>query len=340
MKISNKRLLSMLLALVMVFSLAACSSKTANQTEGSAANEDSEVAETGYTPVSITNNDLTITYEKAPERVIPYSYSTAEILVALGVGDRIIGIAATHSRIEDMQEQYISELEKIPVLTDGLISLEGALEADPDLVIGDVYNFMERNCGAREDYLNAGVNVYIQEGTYVEGATYENTYNDIINLGKIFGVEDRAEELVSEMKQTVSDVESKVADLDPVSVFLYDSGEGTLYSVGKDSLESMIAKTAGGENIFSDVDGHYVDVSVEAVLEKNPDAIIVFDYFVEDGKDADGKVDYLKSLPEWADVPAIKNNNILVVPYANITPSLENAVLTQTIAEFLHADAF
>jgi len=334
------KLVSMILAVVMTFSLAGCVPTSTTPSASATGTSNEKSTATSYEPVTITCMQRTTTYKKAPERVIAFSFSTAEMLIALGLKDKLVGIATTHTRIEDVQEKYTSDLKDIPILADGILSLEGALKTNPDFCIGDCYNFMAKNSGTPEDYNKAGVNVYIQEGTYVEGATYENTYNDILNLGKIFNVQDRANKLVEEMKAKISQVESKVDNLNAISAFIYDSGEGTLQSVGRDSLESNIVKAAGGKNIFSDTEGHYIEVSTESVIERNPEVIIILDFFDEGGKDGNGKAAYLKGLPEMANVPAIKNNRIIVIPYANITPSLENSSVTEKIAEYLHPDVF
>ena len=79
----------------------------------------------------------------------------------------------------DVLPEYQEAVAAMPFITEGLNSgtpnLETVLDQDPDFVLGTYYNFFPVNCGAPEDYEAAGANVYAQEGTYVAGATLENT---------------------------------------------------------------------------------------------------------------------------------------------------------------------
>ena len=52
--------------------------------------------------------------------------------------------------------------------------------------------------GTADDYKGNNINLYVPEGSYVKNGTIDNTYNDIRNLGKIFGKEDKAEEIISD----------------------------------------------------------------------------------------------------------------------------------------------
>lgn len=216
----------------------------------------------------------------------------------------------------DVLPEYQEAVAAMPFITEGLNSgtpnLETVLDQDPDFVLGTYYNFFPVNCGAPEDYEAAGANVYAQEGTYVAGATLENTYNDILNLGQIFHVEERAQELVAEMRAQADEITTKLAETEPVSTFVYDSGEGTMLSIGGVGLENELLTLAGGANIFADQESRYFDASIENIIEANPSAIIVYDYSIS--ADSEQKIEYLKSLSELSEVDAIKNDKIIVLP--------------------------
>ena len=216
----------------------------------------------------------------------------------------------------DVLPEYQEAVAAMPFITEGLNSgtpnLETVLDQDPDFVLGTYYNFFPVNCGAPEDYEAAGANVYAQEGTYVAGATLENTYNDILNLGQIFHVEERAQELVAEMRAQADEITTKLAETEPVSTFVYDSGEGTMLSIGGVGLENELLALAGGANIFADQESRYFDASIENIIEANPSAIIVYDYSIS--ADSEQKIEYLKSLSELSEVDAIKNDKIIVLP--------------------------
>ena len=238
--------------------------------------------------------------------------------------------------------EYQEAVAAMPFITEGLNSgtpnLETVLDQDPDFVLGTYYNFFPVNCGAPEDYEAAGANVYAQEGTYVAGATLENTYNDILNLGQIFHVEERARELVAEMRAQADEITTKLAETEPVSTFVYDSGEGTMLSIGGVGLENELLTLAGGANIFADQESRYFDASIENIIEANPSAIIVYDYSIS--ADSEQKIEYLKSLSELSEVDAIKNDKIIVLPIYTVFPGMQNVRAIQLMAEGLHPELF
>lgn len=242
----------------------------------------------------------------------------------------------------DVLPEYQEAVAAMPFITEGLNSgtpnLETVLDQDPDFVLGTYYNFFPVNCGAPEDYEAAGANVYAQEGTYVAGATLENTYNDILNLGQIFHVEERARELVAEMRAQADEITTKLAETEPVSTFVYDSGEGTMLSIGGVGLENELLTLAGGANIFADQESRYFDASIENIIEANPSAIIVYDYSIS--ADSEQKIEYLKSLSELSEVDAIKNDKIIVLPIYTVFPGMQNVRAIQLMAEGLHPELF
>lgn len=237
-------------------------------------------------PVVIENMGRTTTYEEAPETAVALSYSIAEIMVALGLEDKIVAIAPSMYILDQVSEEYRETVGSFPVLEGsyGVPTLETVLDTGAEFVFGDAYSFYASGVGTAEDFEAAGVNIYATEGTYVEDATFENIYNDIINIGKIFRVEERAEELVAQLREREASVEASVAGLEPVRVFYFDSDTGSgvdMSTVGNTGLQSLMLEMAGAENIFSDVEGQFVAVSWEDVVDRDPEYIIVCDYYGE-----------------------------------------------------------
>lgn len=293
-------------------------------------------------PVVINNNSRETTYVKAPERAVCLSYNTAEFLAALGLEDKVVATAPGMYEIEDVLPAYRKAVESMPLMKEGLTkgtpNLETVLSYEPDFVIGTYYNFMPVNCGAPEDYEKIGAGTYATEGTYVEGATLQNTYNDILNLGRIFHVEDRAEALVAQMKADAEEIAAKVKSSEPVRTFVYDSGEGKLYSIGGMALENELLTLGGGKNVFENEKKHYFATSLEAVIDANPQAIIVLEYKVNG--DTQGKLNYLKGQNELKDVDAIKNDRFILVSSASVFPSVQNVEAIKNIAAGLHPELF
>ena len=292
-------------------------------------------------PVVIENMGRTTTYEEAPETAVALSYSIAEIMVALGLEDKIVAIAPSMYILDQVSEEYRETVGSFPVLEGsyGVPTLETVLDTGAEFVFGDAYSFYANSVGTVEDFEAAGVNIYATEGTYVEDATFENIYNDIINIGKIFRVEERAGELVAQLREREAAVEASVAGLDPVRVFYFDSDTGggvDMSTVGNTGLQSLMLEMAGAENIFNDVEGQFVAVSWEDVVDRDPEYIIVCDYYGEGY--ADEKIAELKANPATMDMDAVVNDRFIVVPGMAMFPSLECMDAVELIAAGLHPD--
>ena len=292
-------------------------------------------------PVVIENMGRTTTYEEAPETAVALSYSIAEIMVALGLEDKIVAIAPSMYILDQVSEEYRETVGSFPVLEGsyGVPTLETVLDTGAEFVFGDAYSFYANSVGTVEDFEAAGVNIYATEGTYVEDATFENIYNDIINIGKIFRVEERAEELVAQLREREAAVEASVAGLELVRVFYFDSDTGggvDMSTVGDTGLQSLMLEMAGAENIFSDVEGQFVAVSWEDVVDRDPEYIIVCDYYGEGY--AEEKIAELKANPATMDMDAVVNDRFIVVPGMAMFPSLECMDAVELIAAGLHPD--
>ena len=292
-------------------------------------------------PVVIENMGRTTTYEEAPETAVALSYRIAAIMVAFVLEDKIVPIAPSMYILDQVSEEYRETVGSFPVLEGnyGVPTLETVLDTGAEFVFGDAYSFYASAVGTVEDFEAAGVNIYATEGTYVEDATFENIYNDIINIGKIFRVEERAGELVAQLREREAAVEASVAGLEPVRVFYFDSDTGggvDMSTVGDTGLQSLMLEMAGAENIFSDVEGQFVAVSWEDVVDRDPEYIIVCDYYGEGY--AEEKIAELKANPATMDMDAVVNDRFIVVPGMAMFPSLECMDAVELIAAGLHPD--
>lgn len=320
------------IALVLGASFTACSN-TAKDT----ANKDgkaTEVKATKFTPFEIETYNTVVKYTKVPEKVVSFNAHTTENLFALGLEDKIIGTAYNNAKI---LPQYEEKLKKIPVLAEKYPSMEALLGAGPDFVYGRSSAFGQKGVGTVKDFVDNSIMPYVSKATYTEGATIEDTYEDFRNLGKIFNVEDRAEKIVEKMKNQISEVQKKTSKVDKkIKVFVYDSGNDQAYTAGK-SLQSNIIELAGGKNIFGDLKKTWEKVSWEAVVERNPQCIIINDY----GKvSAEDKIKFLKSNKALKDIDAIKNNKFIILPLPSVFTGIRNGDAVENLAKELYPDLF
>ena len=161
---------------------------------------------------------------------------------------------------------------------------------------------------------------------------FEGLYTDLERLGQIFGVEDRAEELVDEYRTRVAEVRENAPGGDPVPVFLYDSGTDQAFTAAGQVPPTDIIRFAGGENVFGDVEDRWTQVGWEPVVEAEPEVIIVLDY---GDQSAEGKIDFLTSSPATADLPAVQEENFFVLDYNEGISAPATSTAWSPFAEYL-----
>lgn len=317
-----KRAVSLILALVIVVSLAGCGNKkdekTSNVTNSSIKTESVLEKEKKHYPVEIENFDKKTVYEKAPERVIAMDYNAASTLVALGQKDKIIASReAGLLGLDDVSEKYREDIKKIEIpegyLKSPLPPLEVTLSLKPDFILMDSFYFNVPNIfGEYKDYKDNDINILVTAGSLDKKPELNDMYVDIKNLGKIFNVEDEAEKLCKEISNRFNTIKSKVNSSKKYKVMGFDSGDDKPIIAAGNSLENLLIEEAGAKNVFSDINKQFAMVGWENVIEKNPDYIILHE--TPEDKGAKNLINILKNNKELSNVNAVKNEKFIVVP--------------------------
>ncbi|WP_103109081.1 ABC transporter substrate-binding protein [Brevibacillus reuszeri] len=327
------------MALVLIVS--ACGSAATSTTGSQTGTEQAAKTETTIEqpvdnkPVTITTNGIEMTYPEAPKRAVTLNQHVTEIMLALGLADKMVGTAYLDDQIlPELKEAY----DKVPVLADKYPNKEVLMAANPDFVYsGWKSGFGDKGVGSMEDLDKAGIKSYLQESSNKPGPTVVDVFADIQNIGKIFRVEDKANELIGKMKQEMDQTVSKIGSVDkPLQVFVYDSGEDNPFTAANNYMTSLI-KMAGGKNVFDDIQKGWAEVSWEEVVNRKPDVIVVVDY---GDKTVDQKKNLLLTKRELADIPAIQNKRLIVLPLSAASEGVRAPIALKILAEGLYPDKF
>ena len=312
--------------------------KAEEKVESKAEEKTDEVKKDHY-PVEIDNFDHKTVYEKAPERIIAMDYNAASTLVALGQKDKIIASReAGLLSIDDVAEKYREDVKNVPIpegyLKSPFPSLKVNLSLKPDFILMDSFYFNVPDIfGEYKDYIENGINILVTEGSLDKQPEIKDMYVDIMNLGKIFNVEDKAKALCDEIEARFKEVKSKVDTSRKYKVMGFDSGDDKPIVAAGKSLENLLIVEAGGENIFSDIDKQFATVGWEDVIAKNPDYIILHE--TPGDKGAKNLISILKNNKELANVNAIKNEKFIVVPLRYMFSGIYTADAFEMIVEGL-----
>lgn len=287
-----------------------------------------------FKPISIYTYDHYVSFDKAPQKTVSMNSHTTEVMLALGLEDKIIGTAYNNAEI---LPKYKDKFDKIPVLAEKYPSFEVLLDTEADFVYGRSSVFTSSyKCASMDDMIDNKINPYAAKASYTNNADFNDVYEDFYSLGKVFNIENEAALFVEDMKGKIAKVAGKVNGSTPVKVFVYDFGTDKAFTAGK-SLETYIIQTAGGKNIFDDIDKTWSYVNWETVVDRNPDYIVINDYGKTTAKE---KIEFLKSNPMLQDINAIKNDNFITVPLPSVFPGIRVPEAVEDIAKGLHPEAF
>ena len=310
----TKKLLSLLLSAALLVSMVACGSKDAAD-----ANDQQEVVEAGgeqsaHYPVEITSynyegDEITTVYEAAPEKVLAVYQGSIETLLKLGLADRIVAASGLDNEVSDDLKADFATLNYLDVFAP---SKEDAVMMQPDMIFSWGSLFGEKNLGDVDYWIENGTNTYINSNTRRGGhdRTLENEYTDILNLGKIFDVEEKAEALVNEMKAEVQNVIDQTKDAEAKkTVMVLEPISGSITNYGAKSLGGNMVEALGAELSAPEAS----DVGKEDIINADPEVIFVvyMAYSGEDGEDV--KQSQLKLImedPALASLQAVKNGNV------------------------------
>ncbi|NJO82196.1 MAG: ABC transporter substrate-binding protein [Blastochloris sp.] len=182
-------------------------------------------------PLVIDNCGFEVTYQAPPEKAVTMNQAATEIMLALGLEDKLVGTAYLDDIIlPEFEEAYNS----VPVLAVEYPSQEVLFGAEPDFVYGSYSSaFGDEAAGSRESLLELGIGSYVSpvacedRSLRPENLTIDDVFGEIRDIGRIFGVEDRAEALIAEQQAELDAISEALPDTDePITVFWYDSGTG------------------------------------------------------------------------------------------------------------------
>lgn len=246
----------------------------------SASSETDQTAEGEKTqyPLTITTygsdgQELTTTYEKAPEKVLAVYQGSIETMLALGLEDHIAGAAGLDNEVPDDQKSAFSTINYLDEFTP---SLETVTMMEPDMIFSWGSLFGEKTLGDAQGWVDKGTNIYMNSNTRPSDEAYsrtlENEYTDILNIGKIFDVQDRANAIVQEMRDTIESVKEKTADMEekPTTLIL-EAGDGSFRNYGATSLGGDMVTQLGG--VLANPDGS--SLGKEDLIAADPDVIFV-----------------------------------------------------------------
>ena len=296
-----KLILRCAVAAAVLLAVVACSSPAAPVATSTPATP----AAAGSYPVTVASCGRDFSYPKAPSRVVLGYPGTLETLTALGVQNSVYGyVLGSQGTLPAGAPEGIVE-----VSPDYTPSRESMLGARPDLFLGnDEGQVSGEGKVSYDDLTGIGSGVYIMGGYCAKspaGRTLATIKADVTNLGRLFGVDERANELNQEIETRVARAKASLAGKQ-LRVAYVQSFNGKLYALSGYPAATII-ETLGQVNEFADLKQSWAEISREDALRRKPDVLIVN---VSDGKPEAAAAEIGKTL---AGTKAVAAGHVLTV---------------------------
>jgi iron complex transport system substrate-binding protein len=271
-----KKLTALLVALILLLSLAACASNSPSKG-------------------ALTITDMTgreIKLDKPAEKIVALTAADCEILYALGAGSTVVG--------RGEYCDYPAEVLSTPSVQSGSdTNIEQIVTLKPDVVLMSTMAQTEEQIASLE---SAGIKVIVSEAKNIE-----DVYAAISIIGTVVGKNDEAKVVIDSMKKTFDDIKAKVQSDGTKTVYFEVSPlEYGLWSAGTGTFMDEIASMLGLKNIFADVES-WAEVSEEQVIQRSPDFIVTTTMSYEGSQNP---VDEVMGRQGWGDITAIKNGKV------------------------------
>ena len=287
----------------------------------------------GKTTVESCNR--TVTFEEPPKKAISNDVNLTEMMLVLGLADRMVGYTGI-SGWKTLDEEMRAGVKELPELSQKYPSKEVLVGADADFFFAGWNYGMKVGGEVTPETLEPfGIKVYELTESCIHimnksKANMEDMYNDLLNLGRIFSVEDKANELINNYRMEIQELTKNINTDDPLRVFVYDSGEDTPFTAGFYAMPTALIEASGGKNIMNDFKKSWGTVTWEEVIDRNPEVIVIVNY---GNVTAEQKKEFMMSNPAFAGIDAVKNDRFVTLEYVEATPGPRNIKAIKKLSE-------
>jgi iron complex transport system substrate-binding protein len=317
-------------ALVTVTAVAACGASEKVDTASPTGSGDGK---TTY-PLTIENCGIAETFDAAPSRVVSLDQGSTELMLSLGLADRLVGTA---SWTDPVRPNLTEANSRVPRLADNAPTYAAVMGTNPDFVTASFGRHLKEQGGVatRARFAETGIPTYLSPtdcdgnqsinggGKRTKPLTIDSLYQEITELAAIFDVPSRGEKLVGELKQRVDAAIATIQRSDRTVAFWFADTK-TPYMAGGVGAPQVLAETVGVKNVFSDVDDDWSAVTWTSVVERNPQILVLGDLARDrfPGDRLDDKKQFLASDPVTATLPAVVAQRYVSLHGAEMNPSI------------------
>ncbi|HYO41349.1 MAG TPA: ABC transporter substrate-binding protein [Nocardioidaceae bacterium] len=284
-------------------------------------------------PLVVDNCGQELTFDAVPQRVVSLDQGATEILLSLGLGDRVVGTA---SWTDPVLPELAEANESVPRLADNAPSYEAVLGADPDLVTASFgRHFTTGGVAERARFDETGIASYLsptdcENGVSINGGgtrtvplEVDPLYQEIRELASVFDVPSRGEALIAQLQERSDAATARIEQSDVTMAFWFADTKSPYVAGGLGSA-NLLATTVGARNVFADLDEDWSAVGWETVVERDPEVLVLGDLQRNrfPGDLLEDKEAFLASDPLTSTLQAVRDERYIALHGAEMNPSI------------------
>ncbi|MDR0878034.1 MAG: ABC transporter substrate-binding protein [Treponema sp.] len=243
------------------------------------------------------------------DKIISTAPSNTEILIGLGLGDRIIAADKYSAGLAGIAND-------IPLIDFAFPDAEAIITLNPDIIIATGLNQMASGDDPFKLVRETGIAVvYIPTSNSID-----DIYEDIRFIAGVFGVTEKGDEITGGMKKSVGEIAEAGAGIqNKKSVYFEVSPAPFIVTLGVETYINQMIEIIGAQNIFADVKGWF-SPGAEEIIKRNPDVILSSD------SDIAGAILELKSRPGFDTITAVRNNAVYSIDVDSVSRPTQNII--------------
>ncbi|OEV05769.1 ABC transporter substrate-binding protein [Streptomyces oceani] len=302
--------------------------------------------------VTLDNRGQEVTVKGPPKRAMSLNQGTTEIMLSLGLADRMVGTATWTDPVTKHLEKANA---KVPRIADNAPSFEKVLGTEPDFVASSFASTLSKGGVApREKFEEVGVPTYLSpadcegkdnsgsgDGSRTKPLTMDTVYREVRELARIFGVEKRGEKLVSQLRGRVTKAKA-ATDAEGATVLYWFANRDSPFMAGCCGAPGIITNTLGAKNVFDDDTQEWPQINWETVANRNPEVIVLGDLTRESqtAETAAQKIAFLESNRVTRHMEAVRKKRYVRLSGQAMNPTIRTVEGVEKVAAALRSYGF
>ncbi|MFC9801963.1 ABC transporter substrate-binding protein [Streptomyces bacillaris] len=294
-------------------------------------------------PLTLKNCGRTVTVKAPPQRAVSVDQGSTEILLSLGLADRLAGTATWSDPVMKGLEKANAGVERI---SENRPSSEKVLDKEPDFLSASFASTLAKGGVApREQFEKLGVPTYISpadcigkdnsggDGARTAPLTMDSVYTEVRELSQVFSVPERGDALVKKLQDRVAKATEGI-DGSKASLLYWFSDSKAPYLAGCCGAPGVITRELGAKNVFDDTHDEWPQISWETVADRNPDVLVIGDLSrtVQTAESAEKKIEFLESNPVTKTMDAVKNRRYVLLSGQAMNPTIRTVEGLERVA--------